>query len=887
MKRAMAMRGRCRAVVRTVCGAACLCACFGVSAAPVAASALDETDMFPFVPSYERLEPVVDMSHLLDAPAGKNGRIRVEGGHFVNDRGRVRLHATNLTGPANFPTHEEAERLALRFAQFGINCVRLHYFDSDYGTFMLPSQPGIVADDFRTRRRLDAAQRDRQDYLVAQFKKRGIYVNVNLHVARTLDARDGFAPGTPWANKGVDQFDPRVIAAEREYARDLLSHVNPYTGMSYLKDPVVAVVELNNEDALIRQYLDGGMDALGQPYATVFKNLWNSWLVERYGTAGRLLAAWDVRKIPFGEEQVAEGAFDGAVKADGRRWILDLGDARAAFGSAGGALRVSVDKAGGEFFPKVYRRVAVKKGMPYTVKFRMRRVSGQAGEVGFAVADRRAGWQSLGVLTRFTPTEKWAERSFSFYAPDDVPQAEIQFTRFGKGVYEIDDLSFRVGAKTPALEGRDPAKGQIPVVKSRDAVPLAMRSDFYQFLVDTERAYWTGMRKFLRDIGLEAPVSGTQLDYSPPHVQAELDYVDDHAYWCHPSVHAGWQIRNAAMVNSGWGGCIAAMAARRVAGKPYTVSEYNHPYPNFYGAEGQPMLRAYGALQGWDGVFEYSYNNRIGAEPTNNTYFFNLAARTDVLAHFPACAALYLRGDVKESATRIVGNLPYAGYFDRFVRHNAVSQGIDASAAKLPHNLGLVHHVAVDVTGQSPAVSASVKRPGAVVVSDTGELTWNVEKAGAGCWTADTPNAKVFTGFPAGRAFDLHGVRIEIGKTKLGWATVSLVSHDATGFGEAGRPASILLTATGLCHNGGAKFTDHSDGSISCRGADWGAGKTVCEGVNATIALPSAPDRTRCWALDERGVRKASVPVAAAPDGGAQVVIGPQYATVWYEVRCL
>lgn len=63
---------------------------------------------------------------------------------------------------------------------------------------MLPAQAGIVADDFRTRRRLDPVQRDRQDYLVAQLKKRGIYVNVNLHVARTLDARDGFAPGTPW-----------------------------------------------------------------------------------------------------------------------------------------------------------------------------------------------------------------------------------------------------------------------------------------------------------------------------------------------------------------------------------------------------------------------------------------------------------------------------------------------------------------------------------------------------------------------------------------------------------------------------------------------------------------------------------------------------------------
>ena len=115
--------------------AAILAAIAATSAAIVSAA----DGMFPFVPSYDSPENVVNMSHLLDAPAGKNGRIRVKDGHFVNDLGRVRLHATNLTGPANFPTHEEAERLAARLARFGINCVRLHYFDGAYGTFMLPN----------------------------------------------------------------------------------------------------------------------------------------------------------------------------------------------------------------------------------------------------------------------------------------------------------------------------------------------------------------------------------------------------------------------------------------------------------------------------------------------------------------------------------------------------------------------------------------------------------------------------------------------------------------------------------------------------------------------------------------------------------------------------
>ena len=171
----------------------------------------------------------------------------------------------------------------------------------------------------------------------------------------------------------------------------------------------------------------------------------------------------------------------------------------------------------------------------------------------------------------------------------------------------------------------------------------------------------------------------------------------------------------------------------------------------------------------------------------------------------------------------------------------------------------------------------------AVVLSDTRELCWNVEDPKNGYWTVDTANTKLFTGFPKGRTVDLGGVTIAVGKTKLGWATVSLVSHGATGFGEQGRPAAILLTATGLSHNGGATFTDEGGGAISCRGAHWGAGKTVCEGIRATITLPSPAAKTRCWALDESGARKAAVPVRDA-GGRAEVALDPAYRTVWYEL---
>ncbi|HPO37387.1 MAG TPA: hypothetical protein PL176_05235, partial [Kiritimatiellia bacterium] len=92
--------------------------------------------LFPFLISYDAPDNAVSMAHLLDAPAGKHGFVRVQDGRFVTDKGRIRFHATNLTGPANFPTHAQADETADRLARFGINCVRLHYFDAEYGNFM-------------------------------------------------------------------------------------------------------------------------------------------------------------------------------------------------------------------------------------------------------------------------------------------------------------------------------------------------------------------------------------------------------------------------------------------------------------------------------------------------------------------------------------------------------------------------------------------------------------------------------------------------------------------------------------------------------------------------------------------------------------------------------
>ena len=828
--------------------------------------------LFPFVISYDAPDNASSMAHLLDAPAGRHGFIRVESGRFVHDAGPVRLHATNLTGPANFPTHEQADRLAARLARFGINCVRLHYFDAEYGNFMTEKEGGI----FGQGEALPAAftadpdvsilfasdQVDRQDYLVAALKQRGIYVDINLHVARFP--------------KTLSFFEPRVIASEKEYARRLLTRVNPYTKLAYTDDPCVAVIEINNENTLLHRDID-------RAHEGELCRQWNAWLRRKYATTAAMLAAWKWTPSPLRDEQIPEGRFDRPVAMDGRSWILSPGTAEALCSVSGGVMRIVVTREGRQFFPKLFRQLAVRKGQPYTLSFRIRCAAGLPGTtLGLAVADAVGGWRSLGMHRTIEVGGAWRTVTCAFVATDDSDEAQFQLTRFKAGTYELAGLSFRSGAKSDWDAAARVEDGTVPLVKTKGLSPPQTTRDYAEFLVDTERAYWTGLARYLKDeLKARSLISGTQLGYSPPFVQAELDYIDSHAYWCHPSpVSEDWRIRNVPMVNSM--SCIQRLAAQRVLGKPYTVSEYNHPFPNQYGAEGQLMLRAYGALQGWDGVFEYTYNHSPDFEPDRNTYFFSMVARTEVLAHLPACAAMFLRGDVREAQSAVVAAVDYAPYFERL----AGSRGVGASigAAGFDGRLTLVHKTAVDVSGGRGTEPSTVVRPeGKVLASDTGELTWNAESPGAAYWTVDTPNTKVFTGFPAGRAIPLGGVTLTIGRTRLDWATVSLVSRLGTGFGESGRAASILLAATGLAENKGMVVKRVGREEITL-GDRWGTGPVCVEGIPVAVTLPAAPARTKCYALDPGGNRKRDVRVEPGETGGTKITLKPEYETVWYEI---
>lgn len=233
--------------------------------------------LFPFVLPWDDGGPgVADVSGLHFKPAGRFGHARVEtDGHIYvgqgGERRRLRVFGVNLSFAANFPAREDAPKVAARLAKFGVNCVRFHHMDRD------PAPKGLWRTDMVT---IDPEQLDRLDFFFAELKSRGIHANLNLHVSRVYP---GFPvwPGMSPFHKGVDLFHPGMIAMQRDYARQLLHHRNPYTGLTYAEDPGVVFVEINNENGLVSRWWEKKLDDIPVVFADELARQWKHWRAAR------------------------------------------------------------------------------------------------------------------------------------------------------------------------------------------------------------------------------------------------------------------------------------------------------------------------------------------------------------------------------------------------------------------------------------------------------------------------------------------------------------------------------------------------------------------------------------------------------------------------------
>ena len=419
----------------------------------------------------------------------------------------------------------------------------------------------------------------------------------------------------------------------------------------------------------------------------------------------------------------------------------------------------------------------------------------------------------------------------------------------------------------------------------------AVQRDWMRFLWDTESGYWAGMRDFVRNaLGAKSLLIGTQTSYSPSLMQAELDVVDSHAYWQHPSFPGtpwdsnNYYVKNIPMTGDAAGGTIPGRAQTRVPGKPFVCTEFNHPAPSTFTAETLPLDAAYAALQQWDAIFFFQYLDNTNWSQVYCNSYFSTAHEPAKLISYPLAAAILRSGNIaaaaNEARTTVPLDLALARIAQTDVSLGPTDFGVDS-------RLALRQRLSV-CTGAVASVCSPWRDTNATAtVSDTGELTWDtVQKV----VTLRAPLAKALIGDANGQTFDLgHGVVVTPGATmqRGGWCALTLLVRDGPGFQSPG--SHILLTATGYTDNHRQIWSagmGPTNATSMVASTNWGSAPTLLEGISAAVVLARPASAVSVWALDERGRRKASVPVSAV-GGQATFAISRDYRTAWYEVDTL
>ena len=834
------------------------------------ATAAAGQDMVPFVipDAPDAASPIA----MAGQPIPADGEhVVVRDGHFAVGGRRLKIWGVNLCFGACFPEPDEAERIARRMAAAGVNSVRFHHMD----TSAWPR--GIL--DPKDKTRLYPEALERLDYFIDQLARHGIRANLNLHVGRSASRALGLPdPGTKY-DKIVGLFMPALVQAQKQYARDLLGRTNAARKVRYADDPAVAFVEITNEDSLFMWSAADDLRALPDPYATVLRERFSAYLKARYGTTEALRRAWATGAEPLGDDLLADPGFamPKAADKDARRWVLEQHEgcrmtATPLEGRQG--VRLHIEKADDASWHLQLKHVplAVKGGRYHTFTFRAR--ADKPRTISHSLGQDHEPWGNLGLSGRADLTPEWETFTVGFTAKADSERARLSFSVGGNpATVELADVRLRPGGRMGLAEDESLEQGNVAVFAPAEVEARAL--DRWRFLAETEKAYFDDMRRFIKDdLGAKALVTGT-IVFGPLGLygQSDMDFIDGHAYWQHPRFPGrpwdtnNWTVQQIAMTDRPEQATLWRLAAERLAGKPYTVSEYNHPAPNDYQAECVPMLAAFAAAQDWDGIWFFTYgNDGESMDQDRVRSYFDLRMNPAKWGFMRAGAEIFLRGAIppleqaRYAPLADPGETFLGGLIALHKKHDRDLFAAAAERAEITWRHLLAERLSVALAGGTQTRAHPPEyRP---------TLSWDVEK-GRGTFTASADGARVFIGHRGGR-----GAGVELRRPEFAAVTVTPLDGRALGQSEA-----ILITACGRCENTGMGFSEDR----RTVGRNWGGPPVRIEPVEAAVDLPAGT--WTCHALTPDGARGPGVPIGRTADGRPRVDLDPAHGTMWYLVE--
>jgi hypothetical protein len=404
--------------------------------------------------------------------------------------------------------------------------------------------------------------------------------------------------------------------------------------------------------------------------------------------------------------------------------------------------------------------------------------------------------------------------------------------------------------------------------------------------MEKENAFYSGMYNFLKNevkanqlVAANSDHNHWKSGYALLSSTSKLDFVDGHVYWQHPNYFIDektgkqtFSIENTPMVNDPTFSTVAQLSRSAVRGKPYTVSETNHPYPNEYAAEGFMILGAYALFQDWDGIYFYTFEHD---DPTlwktKRPNYFDILHDPVKMANIAAGALMFHRGDINSAKTNVLRNYSEMDLI-KGIRKNLGSKPFFTPDFPLATPLKYKTRIASFSGGENSFIQIENAK---LIVAETGELIWDTSNE-KGLVAINTDKTQAIIGFSE----KLNSTKTENLAVQIDnpFASVTLTSMDGKSISNSEK---LLLTTTSSSVLSGAEWNKERN-SLT----EWGEQPFVITPVTGKIRLVGVEHSGsyKITPLDGAGEPIDKPEIFQSQNEKLEFAIG-QTPTVWYLIE--
>jgi Carbohydrate binding domain/Secretion system C-terminal sorting domain len=827
--------------------------------------------------------------------ASESDRVTIKGENFIVNGQPYRFWGVNLTSAGCFPSKENAPKIASNMRKLGINLIRFHHLDNNWGI-----TNGSIFVNNQTTKALNPITLDRLMFFISELKKNGIYSNINLNVARTFNSYDNVAGVDSLKDfgKGITLFDPQLIGYQKDYASQLLSFKNPYTNLTLAEDPAVGMVEMINENSLYGMWKDNQLahvkdgGNLLQRHVTQLDADWNSFLTKKYTTQTALKNAWAENSItPV--ENIKDGSFEStALNANwqnethnGAVATFGVDASTASSGTRSG--KVTITNTSGTAWHIQFKHVnfSLIKGKAYSIQFKAKASKNRKIDATLMRNDAPYTWYGG---QEFDLTTDWKTYKYTISPTEDLTNTARLSFGLGQtdGTVWFDEVSFAEPVITTFDAGEDLTLKNVKRVIYRERLNYAKQrmADMVDFYTNIQKDFMDNMRLYLKNtLGVKAPITGTNAltGIQEGYEHRDMDYYDDHSYWDHPNFPGNaWDLNNWVQSNksnllSNAAGITAALNGMPLSNKPFTISEYNQPFPNIYQVEMMHEMLAYGSFHGMDGIMYFDYSHEPDDKVANDFMgdFFAISRNSSVMALFPACAYAFRNGFIQESVKPV--NITY-NMNDINFSFQKDNDGRWGKYVPYDLKLQLTHSIRTQSYGSTAGFDPSVLPTVSTNIfqTDTKETTLNAQK---GILTTVTPKIVAATGFLKDAANTVLGNMTLVSASDFG--SIIWSSKDGKNLVDAD---TTLLTIASKTQNTGMIW-NAANTSLS---TNFGYAPTLTQGQDVKIRLNLTAKSLVLHTLSPKGQSVAKRTIAPVSANTFEFTLAQNTdKTLWYAIE--